>query len=231
MKHIPIVLTLGLLASGCGINGNGNIISEVRSVREFEGVELSVSVDTYLEVSDIYAVTITCDSNLVSRINTTVNDRVLEIDTSRWIDAGSECFFTVEAPYFDRLVVNGSGDLQYDAAAPVESIYARVNGSGDLGITGIDSDHVSSAVAGSGTISLSGTTHTMKARTDGSGDIWARELLAKSVDAATHGSGDIEVYASIEVVASTHGSGDITVYGAPASTDVSTEGSGDVRFK
>lgn len=139
MKHIPMVLALGLLALGCGIEGNGNIISEERAVREFDGVELSVSVDTYLEISDIYQVSITCDSNLVSRINTSEKDGTLEIASSRLINAGSECFVTVHAPYFDRVVVNGSGNLQYDAAAPVESFSARVNGSGEVGITGIDS--------------------------------------------------------------------------------------------
>lgn len=71
----------------------------------------------------------------------------------------------------------------------------------------------------------------MNAKTEGSGDIWARGLLAEGVDASSYGSGDIELYASTSVVASTHGSGDITIYGAPAASDVSTEGSGDVRFE
>jgi hypothetical protein len=231
MKHFTMVLALGLLVGGCGVEGNGDIISESRSVGEFEGVQLSVDIDTNLEVADFYEVSITCDSNLVHRIDTSVSSGTLEIDTSRLIDAGSDCFVTVQAPYFDHIVVNGSGDLQYDAAAPVEILNARVNGSGGIAIGGIESDKVNSRVAGSGEIVLSGSSRTLEAKIEGSGDIWARGLLAETAKADTYGSGDIELFASKEIDASTHASGDISVYGDPEIVDVSTDGSGRVRFK
>jgi hypothetical protein len=232
MKNYVMVLALGLLATGC-IEGNGDIISEDRHIGEFDGVELSVGIDAHIETSDSYALSITCDSNLVSRIDTTVSNGTLEIsaDTWRGLDASGGCFVSIYAPAIQRVVTFASGDLFYDAAAPVAEFYARTSGSGTVSVTGIESDEVISITEGSGDIVLSGTTRDSRIRSEGSGDIWSRNLLTETAKATTNGSGELEVFASESVVARTNGSGDITIYGAPTSIDVDSNGSGDIRFE
>lgn len=233
MKQYGIILALGVLATGCVVEGNGNVVSEERHAPAFDSVELSMDVETYLEISDRYGISVTCDSNLLSKIDTKVRNGKVEIDTDsfRYLDDSGECFVTVQAPAFYSVVVNGSGDLFYSVAAPSTRLIAKVHGSGKIIVGGIDSDQVDVLVDGSGSVSLSGVAGNLQAKTKGSGDIWASALLAETVEVTTRASGDGRVFASKHVTATTHGSGDITVYGAPQSRDTDSHGSGRVRFE
>jgi hypothetical protein len=232
MKRYGILLALGVMATACGIEGNGNIVSEERYAPPFDSVELSMDMETYLEISDTYGISVTCDSNLLSKIDTDVRGGKVEIDGNIFLDIDDgDCFVTVRAPSFYSVEVRGSGDLYYDVAAPTARFFADVLGSGSIVVGGIDSDQVDVLVIGSGSVTLSGVAGNLQAETEASGDIWASQLLAETVKVTARASGESLVFASQHVTATTHGSGDITVYGDPLTRDADSHGSGRVRFE
>ena len=71
------------------------------------------------------------------------------------------------------------------------------------------------SVAGSGTVSLSGTTEEATYSVAGSGDLYASDLQAKKVSASVTGSGDIKCYATDFLKVRTSGSGSVGYKGNP----------------
>ena len=93
----------------------------------------------------------------------------------------------------------------------------------------VNAQDVTAAVAGSGDLSLSGSTQKSHLKVAGSGDLHASDLKSNDADASIAGSGDISLYCNGGTLKATvAGSGDIVYSGKPDKVDSKVVGSGSV---
>lgn len=84
------------------------------------------------------------------------------------------------------------------------------------------------SLAGSGNITLKGTTNNLSANLAGSGDIHSFNLETNHAVVSVAGSGDIEVVSNETLKARVSGSGDIQYKGNPIEKDSKVSGSGNI---
>jgi len=80
MKTIKILLTIILAATltSCqfdfnpGVDGNGNVVTEERSVSSFEKVKGSAGIDVYLTEGNENKIVVEADENLLELIETDI---------------------------------------------------------------------------------------------------------------------------------------------------------------
>lgn len=234
MRNALSILLIFLLFVSCSnsesVKGNGNTITVSRSTENFDGVSLMGSMNVQLIRGAENAVQITADENIISYIETTVEDGTLKIKYSDGIhiNTGGEVTVKVTLPTLQEAEITGSGDIKSETRLTgTEEIELKVTGSGTLSLE-LDAPAVEATITGSGNMQLSGQTRDIQCSSKGSGKIDAMELKSENATVKTYGSGDVNVYASVKLDATINGSGTIRYKGG-ASANSKIHGSGTVK--
>ena len=238
MKKLSVLLFTGLITLSCSaqwgktIKGNGNNVTIERSTGDYEGIAVSGWFDVDLVSGNEGEITLQGEENLLEYIITEVKDGKLVIKTEKGVNLKSsswksEIRITVPVESISSVSMSGSGDIVGKTKIKSDKFSTAMSGSGDITLD-IESNSLSASMSGSGDITLSGTTKDFDATISGSGDIEAYNLEADNVSATVSGSADIQVTAKKSIKARVSGSGDISYRGNPEKVDTKTSGSGDI---
>ncbi len=229
---------------------------EVRNLATFTQIGNSTSGDIYLTQGSPQHVEIIGKKDLIANVDTEISNGQLKIQMKNhhgnwfWHDDDHLKIY-ITAASIDAININGSGDLVTQGTLTGNNIVLSVNGSGtvkaDLDMKGL----LNADVRGSGDMTLTGKSQTLKSYVSGSGDIDLSIQVATSAEFDVSGSGDIKVTgkanrmdasisgsgdldaADFETDKSTvnvSGSGDAHVF-ARLELDATTSGSGDISYK
>ncbi|MEH6771634.1 head GIN domain-containing protein [Maribacter arcticus] len=238
MKKLSVLLFTGLITLSCSaqwgktIKGNGNNVTIERSTGDYEGIAVSGWFDVDLVAGNEGKVTLQGEENLLEYIITEVKDGKLVIKTEKGVNLKtsswkSEIRITVPVESINSVSMSGSGDIVGKTKIKSDKFSTAMSGSGDITLD-IESNSLSASMSGSGDITLSGSATDFDATISGSGDIKAYNLEADNVSATVSGSADIQVTAKKSIKARVSGSGDISYRGNPEKVDTKTSGSGDI---
>lgn len=243
-KHISAVILITALLSftSCDelweecIHGNGNLITETRTLPPFSQIQVNgdfdVQVDTGLESN----VLINADENLTDLIVTHVSGDRLVIETrdDYRLRPTRTIRLQVSTPSVTGLVIKGSGQI-YCNGVRSDQLDLGVEGSGNLecfnveaslaechvegsgNITGsLVTENLTGQLEGSGEIRLTGSSATAELRILGSGHIRASQFTTDVCVAYISGSGNIDTHVLNSLDATIIGSGMVYYSGNPA---------------
>jgi hypothetical protein len=191
-------------------HADSQIVSEPRSVPEFQGIDLAGVIDVEVAVGRQASVTISGESDLLDKVKTEVKGGVLVISTRPKLPSHSHLKATVTAPDVTSLVLSGVGDLR---------------------ASGISNDRLTLDLSGVGSLKAAGSTGSLRVSSSGTGDIAAQNLAAKSSTVMSSGVGDTKIQATQSADVTLSGVGDVTVYGHPQQLKKSRSGVGDIRVR
>ena len=104
----------------------------------------------------------------------------------------------------------------------------RLQGDGNITVTGIDAQRLTVALPGSGNIAASGTTTELDVTINGEGTALLRRLIARDATAALNGDGSIMLTATHSLTATVSGSGTVLYGGNPPQVTQRITGSGTI---
>jgi hypothetical protein len=189
------------------LTGSGTSVSETRVLPPFNAIDLAGSNTVTVHVGGTQEVVVRGDENVVPHVTTEVHEGTLVI--------GADRSFQTTEPLTVEVTVPGLVD-------------ARLAGSGQVTVEGVDADVFGATLPGSGVLRVSGSTDRLDAELAGSGRLLLGDLTARDVNAVVSGSGDVRVRATETLDASITGSGRIVYAGDPAAVSTSVTGSGQV---
>jgi hypothetical protein len=236
MKNMPLYgfivifsFLFGACDPFCTIHGSGNVADETRDLPAFDRISLGGSGHVFLRVGEPQKVMVRADDNILSIIETKVENGKLHIGLrpgcSLYRYSKMEIYITI--PGIRELSVSGSGHMEAADTLVSEDLVFRISGSGSLEAA-IRSDEMKASVSGAGDLFLSGNAHRVDANISGSGKIKAFDLSCEQADMSISGSGDSYITVREELAATVSGSGRIRYRGSPR-LDIRVSGSGSVR--
>ncbi len=161
--------------------GSGIAATQTRSLPPFTGVELAGDNNVIVQVGARQSVIVHADSNLLRRVTTRVRSGRLVIGTTPGnLSAKTPMFVTVSVPSLDSL---------------------RLQGAGNVSVTGVNSRSLTVALPGSGNIEAAGTTTKLAVTISGEGTALLRQLIARDAKAALSGDGSIMLTATHSLTA------------------------------
>lgn len=213
------------------IDGNGKVVTQTRSVSNYDEVDLTGSMDVILVKGREGNLKVEAEENLQEYITTEVSGGRLKISVEKGYSLNpsrnKDIIITVPFTDLEAVSLTGSGDIRSSEMITAKDFSLSVTGSGNVQLP-LQAESTSASITGSGDIDLSGSTTDFNCKVTGSGDISAFDFKAQHVKATVTGSGDIQVYASESLKATTPGSGDIEYRGNPKKEDFRTMGSGSI---
>ena len=228
-----IILISVFLTSGCNSNvirqkeegdsvvGSGKVIREKIDVGSFLGVKPMLQANLYVTQDGTNTLEIEAYENLFEVIETSVNNGILNIKTTRHIDTSFPKGFLkkpvniyVSMDKITELTMSGSGKLIGKTEINSDALHIVCSGSGKVDLN-LKVTRLSTKLSGSGTINLKGTATEHDLILSGSGRIKAYDLITEKTTALIAGSGSANVNTSEELDSKVSGSGSIRYKGDP----------------
>ncbi len=198
-------------SSSPGGTGSGVAATQSRSLPPFTGLDLVGANNVIVHVGAKQSVIVHADTNLLSRVTTGVRSGTLVVgSTPGSLNARSPMYLEVNLPSLGALTLQGKGNIT---------------------VTGANSQSLTAAIPGSGTIKATGTTTRLHVTISGSGTALLTQLIARDVRASVSGSGSIMLTATHSLDASVPGSGAILYSGNPQHVTTSTTGNGAISAR
>jgi Putative auto-transporter adhesin, head GIN domain len=188
--------------------GSGVAATQARSLPTFTGVDLAGDNNVTVQVGARQSVIVHADSNLLRRVTTRVRSGRLVIRTTPGnLRATTPMFVAVNLPSLDAL---------------------RLQGDGNISVTGINSRNLTVAIPGSGNIDATGATTKLDVTISGQGTALLRQLIARDAKAELSGDGSIMLTATHSLTASVAGSGTVLYGGNPPHVTQRVTGAGTI---
>ena len=213
------------------IKGEGDLVEEKKTLKEFEVLVLKSSADVVIHQNKLSR---TCEANVIAQkniqpyIHATVEGSKLTLDIEGCIETTKNMQIELAFNELSKIIQNSSGDLSSSNILKCDDLKIVQDGSGDLTLK-IKGKNLEIDQNGSGDITLFGDYDNLDIECDGSGDVNTKELIAKNVKVHNDGSGSVVVFAKENLDMSLDGSGDISYYGKPVIGTQSDDGSGDIK--
>jgi hypothetical protein len=193
------------------VEGSGNIVSDLRDVESFHGVDVGGVFKVEVSMGSEPSVEVQADDNLLPLIRTHVDhDGILHIDAERRIKSRGDIRVRVTTPDVDSLDVSGAAHVT---------------------VTGLKNEGFNVDASGASRIDLSGTTDKLTVDVSGAGKIDAGDLSAADANVDASGAATIAVHVSDNLVADLSGASSLTYSGSPANVEKKTSGASRVSAK
>lgn len=234
MKRLLILsVSIGLLVSSCNfmgkhVRGDGNVITQDRSISGFNSIDVSSALDVEIGQDSSYSVKVEVDNNLQQFVETYKEGDILRVRLANNIniDPTRQMKIYVSAPNYRRLEASGACGLNSrNRLSSNDPIEVGLSGAchGNLEIK---APKVSLDLSGASNLTLRGETKELFIQGSGSSDVKAFEMLSETADIDVSGAGNIDVFASAKINASASGASNIRYKGnASVNSDVSGAGS------
>lgn len=212
------------------VGGIGQMVEETRVVSTFEGIDLAVHGQVFINKGTVTSVSVTAPANLLPFIQTKVVGGNLIIEKDRCLrNRIDEIQIHVTMPEVKSLRIAGSGSIFTDELWTTESLYLDIAGSGK--ISGSFASHlINTRISGSGDAELLGSTDNHNVIISGSGQVYGFNLECLNADVRISGSGHANILVRENLNARISGSGNIYYRGNP-SVKVNVSGTGKVIHK
>ncbi len=209
-----VVVVDGQIVEGRGalpvIQGSGNVLTESRSIPDFDGLILNVAARVRVRQGPPPELNITADDNIVPILETEVKKGVLTISARNGFVTRNPVVIDLQTPELSAATINGSGTLNLES----------------LVLAALDLK-----VAGSATVKAEGRTEALSAAVNGSGELLLADLQVKNCSLVIQGSGRAELAVADRLTTRINGSGEVVLQREPARLESRIFGSGKVTRK
>lgn len=236
LKSSLLVLLVPFFLASCNhifgkrVHGNGNVVTQDRSVNSFKNIEVGGAAKVFVSQGDQHSVKIEVDENLQQFVEVSQEGDKVVVRTRQGfnLDPSGDMKIYVTSPVYNDIDVSGACDIIGET--PInnpEDIAMHISGAGTMKME-ITAPKVSADVSGSGNIDLKGETKSADLDLTGAGHAHCFGLKSENTKVEISGAGSAEVYASVRLNAEVSGAGSVDYKGG-AAVDQHVSGAGGVH--
>jgi len=154
LRNLVLLAVAALVLSAC-TTGSGEIVTEDRTVDDFQRIEIGSAVDVELVVEPgaKTTVSVTYDDNLIDRVKTEVRSATLVISLDGSVSTlGGGRFVSVTVDSLEAIEVSGAGDLK--GSGDVNTYDLAVSDASDVDRRDLIANEVTIQVDGASEVSI-----------------------------------------------------------------------------
>lgn len=237
MKTANFITAIGaaLILSSCnlnintGENGNGNVVTEERTVSEdFNEVRGSAGLDVYLSQGDENKIMVEADENLLQYIETSIENGKLHITTSENIGHAESKKIYVTFKELNNIEASSGADVTGNSVIKSENLSLKSSSGADLKVEVFAKDLIAKTSSGAD-LEVSGKASSLNADASSGSELNAKELLVINCNAEASSGAGITVNVKEKLETHVSSGGDIDYYGNPVSVNSNKSHSGSVN--
>ncbi len=209
LAPVFLALAVGLVSHGTA-GADAPLARETRAVGAFQAITIAGALKVDVTVGKAAGVELSGEPDLLAKVTTTIQDGALVIDTPKRMNNRRTLRATVTMPDLRSILISGTADMK---------------------VAGVANAGLAISIPGTGSLTLAGSTGSLKVRIDGTGNIEADKLAAKDARVDIAGTGQATLRATESVDINISGTGSVEVAGKPARVRKSVTGTGAVNVR
>lgn len=208
---------------GDGIEGSGNMLTQERSVSNFDQVELRSYGKLTITQGDTESLTIEAEDNLIDHLTSEVQDGKLILGAEENFNLSdiNEIRYTLTVKNLSQVSLAGFGDIQIDSIQ-TDQMTVNLSGSGNLEMDDLEAESLEVNISGFGMVKVNGSAPDQAVTITGSGNYAGEHLDSVNSKVVISGFGNASVRASETLDVKITGSGNVDYYGSPDVTQTIT---------
>ncbi len=232
MKYFNIFFVMGLFFNSCDtsqlecIRVSDNIITEVRELKDFDGVVFNHVGDLILTQGPEYSFSIKGPDNVLELTNTFIENGLLVVGTNDCFNGSYNLEIKITSPLFNTIKLAGQGNITTNG--PINSDIMEIE---MLGVGGIDAnifaDTLYTSISGTGNIKYEGLVNKHQIVSSGEFTLSSFLMVSEHTIISLSGIGDCEVTANKSLNVTISGEGNVLYKGTP-SIESNISGKGEI---
>lgn len=231
MKHLlsrVLIVVFLFSLSSCGMNvlrGEGEIITEMPSVTEFDAVDIGISSDINISVVEGggHGLELKGYGNIIKHIKTEVKDKVLYIEydlDDTWTVNEEDMKVRISVPSLKSLSLSGAPDAHIQGNVKGDDFRLDISGASEVIVDNINVNKLEVDMSGASELNVkNGVVKQASYDINGAGKVAAFPLQTEETTASISGVGEGEVTASLKLDATISGAGSVKYKGQPKVTE------------
>lgn len=224
MKRIILLVLMGVIVfssckymGGKRVRGNGNVISQNRTVGNFSAVDVGGALSVYIKQDSTRSVRVETDENLQELVEIYEENGVLRIeprDNFNLDPSNDEIKVFVSGPQFNSLGVSGASSVTSESKiTATEKFDIDISGASQLKVD-LKAPRIEAEVSGASKLWISGETRDFNVGGSGASEIRCFDLKTENASVDISGACSAEVFASVKLDAHASGASGIKYRGA-----------------
>lgn len=222
---VPIFLLIALMAGACNLNlnlsveqGSGHLITQTRTVSNFDRVILSGIGDITVTQGDTERLEIEAEDNVIPHIVTEVSGGTLNISFDRKTVVPTKTIkFNLTMRNIHGLESKGVSNIQSDEIK-TDQLDLGISGTGNINLRNLSAENINVNVSGAGNLVGQGQTNSLKVNLSGAGNYNGGDLKSKTDDITITGIGKVVTWVTDVLNVTISGTGSVDYYGSPKVT-------------
>ena len=233
MKKISLAFLISAiiaLPSCRKVTGHGPVVSEERSLSNFNAINFGVPGNLYFTQDGVYKIEIQAQENIVPEIETYLlgGELMIRVHDHVNLRSSEDIRINISAPSVTALALSGSGNLNVLQPYRPSGTRLVVSGSGTMTLNQIETDKIDATVSGSGELMVfNGKARHEDVDISGSGRIDLLGVKSNTASTRISGSGSVKLQVIDELNTKISGSGSVYYLGNPV-INSTVSGSGRV---
>jgi len=153
------------------IEGQGSITTETLYLQEFSGIAAAGADNVFISYGPEQKVEVTGHPNIISRIQTDVNNGIWQMELERGTYGKYELTYYITLPSIDKISYSGSGNVSVNSSMETDYLELSLLGSCNFKGFSMSADYCQVDISGSGNCEISAM-KSLDVSIDGSGSVF-----------------------------------------------------------
>lgn len=226
-RLLALTLLVGLATSAQTINDPN---AEVRSAKNFHGINVSNAFDVYLSQGNDEAVAVSATNESDrAQIKVEVKDGILSIslEKSKWTNGNKKLKAYISFKNLDKIAVSGACDVFITGILRADRLTIKQSGACDLK-GNLEVEKMDVVLSGASDMNVSGTVSRLSIEVSGASDFKGFDLKTEVCNVDASGASDVKVTVNKELSAKASGASDVRYKGNGEIKDKKTSGAASV---
>lgn len=221
-------LAITLSAQNTKISGSGQVITENRSVGNFDGVAVGGAWKVTLQKGNEGDLTLTTDDNLMKHVETYVKNGTLYVGTKDvYIKNVTKMEITINFSDIESLRVSGACSVEAVDEIKADRFDLRSSGASKISIN-LTTNEFDGKFSGASKTEIAGSAKKAELSLSGAGTFYAYDFSTQEMRVGISGAGSAKVHVSDYLKASVSGAGSVKYKGSP-DVEKKVSGAGSVK--
>lgn len=225
----PAVIALAGCDNLIGVQGNGNVKSEERSVDSFDQISVGGAFDVYLTQGDTESLRVEADENLLPLIETTVRNGRLVIRSRENIGEAKELNVYVTFRELNKIETSGACEIKNEGQLNFSNLVLKGSGASEIDLS-LRAEKLEGEYSGASEVDLEGSAEVCEFKLSGASELDAEGLVVQQMKIDLSGASEAEVQVTQNLKVHASGASSVVYTGNPA-IDQHTSGASSVRKK
>jgi len=231
---IGVITVFSIMLTSCwlveSVRGDGRVIEEVRSLDEFDQIEVSRGMNVYITQGSPKKVLVVADNNLHEIIRTEVHGHVLKVYAEKNIRDAEEKKVMITVEKLSGVETSSGANVWSQGKIMSDDMDLHASSGANLTLE-LDVKNLEASCSSGANVKLSGSAIKAEMGASSGANLIGEKLKTNQCKLEASSGSNVSSTVMEKLEAHASSGGNVFYYGAPTSTDVSSSSGGNIIRK